>query len=101
MKVDYVTDENGCCTKIHVGKHARWEKGKSIGSISEYNSFIWGLAPTWYESVGCGANAKGALVCDEENFSFPEECALAPLGLSSPRSTPKKTMTKTKTAMLV
>ena len=54
---------------------------------------------TRYDSVACDANAKRALVCDEENFSFPEECclqpsnfssseerALAPLGLSPPRS---------------
>ena len=30
----------------------------------------------WYESA----------TCDEENFSFPEECCLQPLGLSSQRS---------------
>ena len=39
------------------------------------------LGPTRYESVGCDANAKRALVCDEENFSFPEECCLQPLVL--------------------
>ena len=30
-------------------------------------------------SLGCDAHAKGALVCDEENFSFPEEYCLQPL----------------------
>ena len=41
---------------------------------------------TRYDSVACDTNAKRALVCDEENFSFPEEYCLQPLGLSSPRS---------------
>ena len=36
------------------------------------------------------ANAKGALVCDEENFSSPEECASAPLDLSPQRSAKRK-----------
>ena len=34
------------------------------------------------ESAACDANAKGALVCDEENFSFPEECCLQPSNFS-------------------
>ena len=37
--------------------------------------------PTRSISVGCDTNAKQALVCDEENFSFPEECCLQPLTL--------------------
>ena len=60
--------------------------------VGEYKSFIFGLAPTRYDSVGCDGNAeplgrrqKGkamiALLATKE-------------GLSSP-STPTKTMTKT------
>ena len=30
-------------------------------------------------------NAKQALVCDEENFSFPEECCLQPLRFIFPK----------------
>ena len=36
-------------------------------------------------SVATVARYESA-TCDEESFSSPEECALAPLGLSAPRS---------------
>ena len=37
-------------------------------------------------SVTCNADAKGASVCDEGTFRFPEECCLQPFSFSSPKS---------------